>query len=151
MVTAQDCKYDQVIPPAAILDNTSATEIEIDTLGYHYAEIIVFLGATDIAITALKLQETDTSGSGEADITGATWSAGTDIDGTALALPSATDDNQICVFQVDLRKRKRYLSCVVTFGDGTVGGYVAAVARLSRGDVAETTSTAMADGGVLRI
>ena len=151
MVDGQDCKYLKTIPPAAILDNTSATEVEIDTLGYHYAEIVVILGATDIAITALKLQETDATGSGEADVTGATFDGGTNIDGDALVLPSATDDTQICVFQVDCRKRKRFLSAVVTFGDGTSGGFVAAVTRLSRGDIAETTSAGMATGGVLRI
>jgi hypothetical protein len=151
MVDGQDAKYVTVIPPAAIIDNASATEVEIDTLGYHFAEVVVILGATDIAVTALKLQQTDTTGSGEADISGATFDGGTAIDGTTLALPSATDDNQICVFQVDLRDKKRFLSCVATFGDGSAGGFVSAVCRLSRGDVAETTSAGMANGGVLRV
>lgn len=150
-VNGQCGKYVACIPPAAILDDASATEIEIDTLDYDYAEIVVTLGATDIAMTALKIQETDTSGSGEADVSGATFDGGTDVDGGTLALPSATDDNQVCVFQLDLKNRKRYLSLVATFGDGTSGGYVSAVARLSRAASFPTTSTGIADGGVCRV
>lgn len=150
-VQAQKCKYVACIPPAAILDNASATEIEIDTLDYDYCEVILTLGATDIAMTALKIQETDTTGSGEADVSGATFDGGTDIDGTTLVLPSATDDDQVAVFQIDCRYRKRFLSCVATYGDGTAGGYISGVARLSRGALAETTSAGMADGGVCRV
>ena len=150
MVDAQDCKYVQVIPPTAIVDAASHAEVEIDTLGYHYAEIIFFLGATDIGITALAVQETDTTGSGEANVTGLISGTSADIDGVTSVLPSATDDGQVTVFQIDLRKRKRFLSLVATHGNGSVGGFAAAVCRLSRGDVAATASTDIATGGVLR-
>lgn len=149
-VQAQDCKYVQVIPPTAITDNGAHAEVEIDTLGYHYAEIIFFLGATDIGITELTVAETDTTGSGEADVTEFVVGTALDMDGVASALPSATDDGQVTVFQIDLRKRKRFLSLVAVHGNGSVGGFAAAVCRLSRGDVAEITSTAIATGGVLR-
>ena len=146
-----DGKYVVAIAPAAIIDDASATASEIDTEGSHYAEVILQLGATDIAMTALKVQHSDTSGSGFADITGATFDGGTDVDGTTLALPSATDDTQTCVFQINLDGLKRYLKVVATFGNGTAGGFIAGVTRLSGQSFVEYQSTSIADGGVCRI
>lgn len=150
MIQAQMATYAAAIPPAAILDDASATASEIDCAGASYAEVVVALGATDIAMTALKLQEGDTSGGSFTDITGATWDGGTDTGGGTLALPSATDDNQVCVFQVNLDGRKRYLKLVATFDDGTAGGFVAAVARLSP-RTNPTADTSIANGGVCRV
>lgn len=151
MHDSQSGKYAVAIAPAAILDNSSATASEIDTKDARQCEVVIQLGATDIALTALKLQESDESGGSFTDVSGADFDGGSDIDGTTLALPSATDDNQTCVFQVNLDKRKRYLKVVATFGDGTSGGYVAGVARLSelRGGI--ETSAEAADGGVCRV
>jgi len=151
MKNSQSAKYVVAIAPAAILDNTSATATAIDCAGYSSLEIPIQLGATDIDITALKLEESDASGSGYADITGATFSAGTNVDGVALALPSATDDNQPHVFQVNLVGRKRYIRVVCTFGNGTVGGFVAATARLSNPNVLSSVSTDKAAGGICRV
>lgn len=146
----QAAKYVACIPPAAILDNTSATTVEVDTADASYLTVVVTLGATDIAMTALKLQDSDTSGSGHADVTGATFDGGTNTDGDALALPSATDDNQVCVFQIDLKGKKRYFEIVATFGDGTAGGFVSAVAILSQNNGPLLTDTDFANGGVCR-
>lgn len=147
----QQAKYVAAIKPAAILDNTSATATVVDTTGYDYATVIVQLGATDIAVTALKLQASSTSGGTYADITGATFDGGSGMGGATLALPSATDDGQTCVFQVDMRGKNPFLKVVATFGDGTSGGFIAAVAVLSRGKIAPTTSTGAADGDVCRV
>ena len=75
----QHSKFLRVISPVAIVDNTSWTTVEIDTLGYNYLTVVVNIGATDIAMAALKLQQSDTSGSGFADVTGL------DSDGVATA------------------------------------------------------------------
>lgn len=150
MVDAQDAKYVTAIAPAAIVDDSTATAAEIDTAGSAYCEIPIQLGATDIAMTALKVQESDTSGSGFADVPGLTFDGGTAPDGTTLALPSATDDGQVSTFQINLLGRKRYLKVVATFGDGTAGGYVASTARLSRLAQVPAVSTDMASGGVCR-
>jgi hypothetical protein len=147
----QQAKYVAAIKPAAILDNTSATATVVDTTGYDYATVIVQLGATDITLTALKLQASSTSGGTYTDITGATFDGGSGMGGATLALPSATDDGQTCVFQVDMRGKNPFLKVVATFGDGTSGGYIAAVAVLSRGKIAPTTSTGAADGDVCRV
>lgn len=151
MIDAQKARYVAAVSPAAIIDNASATAITIDTRGARYAEIIVVQGATDIALTALKMTESEVSGSGYVDIAGATFSGGLDTDGTALALPSATDDNQIAVFQVNLDKRMRYLRLTATFGDGSVGGFISAVARLSELSKVPDVSTDLANGGVCRV
>lgn len=151
MKRAQMAKYVVAIAPAAILDNTSATATAIDCAGYSYLEIPIQLGATDIAVTALKLQECATSGGSYTDITGASFSGGTNVDGVTLALPAATDDNQPHVFQVNLVGRLRYIKVVCTFGDGSVGGFVAATARLSLANVLPSVSTDKASGGICRV
>lgn len=150
MVDAQDAKYVTAIAPAAIIDDASAVASEIDTSGAAYCEIPIQLGATDIAMTALKVQESDTSGSGFADVTGLDFDGGTAPDGTTLALPSATDDGQVATFQINLLGRKRYLKLVATFGNGSTGGFVASTARLSRLAQVPDVSTDMASGGVCR-
>lgn len=138
MISLQDCKFVNVTSPAAITDNASYTTNEIDTVGYDYVTIIWQLGATDIAMTALKVQESDTSGSGFADITGATF---------AGSLPSATDDNKLYAFFIDMRGRKRYLDLVATAGDGVAGTFGSAIAILSRGEQAPSTATLRGLGG----
>lgn len=151
MNESQSGKYVVAIAPAAVIDNASATATEIDTKDARSLEVVVQLGATDIAMTALKLQHSDTSGSGFTDITGADFDGGTDIDGNTLALPSATDDNQTCVFQVNLDATKRYVNVVATFDNGATGGYIAATARLSALRAGIETSADVCDGGVVRV
>ena len=151
MVVAPFGQIRHAIAPAAIIDNTSATATAIDCAGFAELEIPIQLGATDIDVTVLKLEESDASGSGYSDITGATFSAGTNVDGVALALPSATDDNQPHVFQVNLLGRKRYIRVVCTFGNGSAGGFVASTARLSAASYLSPTSTDKAAGGICRV
>jgi hypothetical protein len=59
MIHAQNTKLISVTPPAAIVDNTSYATAEVDTNGFDYAQYIVYLGATDIAMTALSVTESD--------------------------------------------------------------------------------------------
>ena len=144
----QHCKFVSAVKPTAITDNATATADVIDCRGFDFATIVVQLGATDIALTALKVQNCATSGGTYADITGATFAGGTGLGGATLALPSATDDGQTCVFQIDLRGLDPFLKLVVTFGDGTAGGFSAAVAILSRAKFPPITSATTADGDV---
>ncbi len=146
----QHSKFFQVIAPVAIQDNASWTTTEIDTLGYNYLTVVVNIGATDIAMAALKLQQSDTSGSGFADVTSLDSDGDTDIDGNASTLPTATDDNKLFIFQVDLRGKKRYWDLVATAGDGTAGTYASAIAILSKADDAPTSSSDMGAINVLR-
>lgn len=135
-----------VTPPAAIVDDSAYTTAEVDTFGFRRATFFVYLGATDIAMAALKVTESDTSGSGHAEIDATDFSdsSQTDIDGSALALPSATDDNKFFIIDIDLRNRKRYLDLNATAGDGTTGTFMCAWCILS--DPEETPSTSAERG-----
>lgn len=86
MFQGQMATYQDAIKPAAIIDDASAVASEVDTAGANYVEIVVQLGATDIAMTALKLQSCDTSGGTFEDVTGADFNGGLDTQGNALAL-----------------------------------------------------------------
>jgi hypothetical protein len=147
----QQAKFVAAIKPAAIIDDASATAEAIDTRGWDYATIIVQLGATDIGMTALKVQNSATSGGSYVDITGATFDDGAGMGGAVLALPSATDDGQTCVFQIDMRNKNPFLKVVATFGNGSAGGFVAAVCVLSRGKISPVLSAEAADGDVCRV
>lgn len=144
----QHCKYVSAIKPAAIIDDASATADVIDCRGFDYLTVAVQLGATDIALTALKLQTSTTSGGSYDDLTGATFAGGSGLGGATLALPSATDDGQTCLFQVDMRGKNPFVKVVATFGNGSTGGFVAAMAILSRGKVPPFTSATIASGDV---
>ena len=104
-------------------------------------------------MTALKMQESDTSGSGHADITGLVYGTSSNIAGSTSALPSATDDNKTFLFEIDLKGRKRYLDLVATAGDGAAGTFMAAVAVLGRAeDLTDTAAGRLGSAGdILRV
>jgi hypothetical protein len=150
MIPAQNSKYVIVTSPAAILDNTSATTNSIDAKGWDYLQVVCTVGATDIAMSALKLQTSDTDSS-YADLTGAIFGTSTNIDGATSAVPSATDDNKLFVIEVDLRGKKRYFDLVATAGNGTAGTYFSAVAILSKGEIAPITAAGRGADEILRV
>lgn len=143
MNALQQSKLVSITPPAAIVDNASYTTAAVDTFGFNKARITVYLGASDIAMTALKLQESDDSGmSGATDIPGAVFGTSTNPDtGTTSTLPSATDDNKFFTFFVDLKGRKRYIDLVATAGDGSTGTYAVAFADLYDANNVPSTAT----------
>lgn len=133
MAPIQNAYFVNVTPPAAIIDNAAATTAEVDTVQggvkYNRATFLISFGALDIAVTTCKVQESDTSGSGFADITGATVSV------------AATDDNKVYMIDIDLRGRKRYLDLSLTLGDGTLGTYVSVLCILSTAAESPNTAT----------
>jgi hypothetical protein len=86
MQNMQNVKTVGITPPAAIIDNAAATTASVDTKGFSKARIVVYLGALDIAVSAMKLRHSDDD-STYSDISGADFSV------SPLTLPSATDDN----------------------------------------------------------
>lgn len=151
----QQTKWVGVLPPAAIVDNASFTTNVIDTKGFDYCVIAVYLGATDIALTALKVQEAEATSSSTAltsgaDVTGLVWGTSNNHVGVASTLPSATDDNKVYLFEIDCRNRMRYLDVTITIGDGAAGGFVTALAVLYRGENLGTTAAARGAGEILR-
>ena len=139
----QHCKYQEVIRPVAIVDDGSWTTVSIDTAGYDWCTLVFHLGTSDIAVAALKVQESDDDGSSDtyADVTGTVVGTAVDITGTTSALPSATDDGQLVVWHINTRNRERYLDLVATAGDGTAGSFASAIAILSQGDHSIDTAT----------
>lgn len=108
---------------------------EIDTLGFKYASIDVifspFTAATSSYASVLKVQESDSSGSGQADISGLSITAG-------AGSTTGANVGAIARFNVDLRGRKRYLT-VVTSPGNTVA--VVTNARLTKAEQAATDAT----------
>ena len=145
-----DFKLVSITPPAAISDNATLTTGEIDTLGWSELTIIVYEGATDIAMAALSVTQSDTSGSGHASITGLVWGTSTNIDGSTSALPSATDDNLFQVAQIDLKGKKRYIDVTATTGDGAAGSFVTILGILTRPQFSPTSASEAGANEILR-
>ena len=144
-------KLVNLTPPAAIVDNAAVTVAELDTKGWDYCQIAVILGATDIAVAALACTESDTAGSGHANVTGLVWGTSSNIAGATSTLPSSTNDNGIFLFEIDLRGRKRYLDLTLTAGDGSTGTYFTVLAILSRSKDAPTTAAERGCVEILRV
>lgn len=128
MNALQNVKVVNVTPPAAIKDAASFSTTSIDTAGFGKLAVYFSLGATDIAMTALKLQESDDDSS-YGDITGCTYGAS-----GSPALPTSDDDNKVFGFFVNLAGRKRYIDVVATAGDGATGTYGSCIAVLYNGE-----------------
>lgn len=127
-------KFVGITPPAAIVDNAAFTTAAIDTRGFNELLILVYLGALDIALAALKLTESEAS-----DMSNATDISGT-VGGTSYTLPIDTADNTFIAFHVKTGgQRKRYIDLTITGGDGTAGTFMAAVAILGKGLTTPTT------------
>ncbi len=151
MIAAQESKIVAVTVPVAIKDNGSWTTVEIDTKDFDYCTVYTMLGVSDIAVAAMKIQESDTAGSGHADVTGLIFGTSNNTGGSASTLPSATDDGLIFGFEIDLRGRKRYLDLVFTAGDGSLGTYAVAWAVLSRAKDGPKNAAARGCSQILRV
>lgn len=149
MNVLQQTKVVNAIPPGVIKDDAAFVAVAIDTLGWDYCQVLVTLGATDIAMAELKLTECETSGGTYTDVAGCDVADDADMFGNAKGLPSATDDDGVLLFEVDLRAgRKRYLKLAAKAGDGTAGTYLAAVAVLARRAIGVRSA---ADRGALKV
>src|SRR6185369_3362165 len=113
-------KYVQAIAPA-VVDGATATAIAVDTLGFEYLALIISLGAADDALTALKVTESDVSGSGYTDVDDADFSS----DST---LPTAGEDGLVFGAFINLQNRKRYIKLVATAGSTGAGVAISALA-----------------------
>lgn len=151
MIHAQNSKFISITPPQAIVDNASWTTAEIDTVGLDYLAVFCYFGAMDIAVTALAITESDTAGSGHANVTGLIYGTSTDIAGSTSALPIATDDNKCFAFEIDLRGRKRYIDLTATGGDGAAGTFMAAFAIGSRREENLQSVSSRGFGNILRL
>jgi len=140
MNALQNCKFCELISPGTYLNTNSGVTVVIDTKGWDYLTAIVDIGVMNIAMSVLTLVESDDN-STNVNIEAANFgnSSSTDWEGTALALPSSTADNTMRVVHLDLRKRKRYIQCLATAGNGNT--YLSAIGILSRAEITPSSST----------
>jgi hypothetical protein len=144
MINSMTQKMVLITSPGAIVDNASLTTTAIDTAGWDVLDVFVIIGATDIAMAALKLQTSDDDGNADAyaDLANANFATGTMPNGVAAVLPAAsgaTGDNTIHHINVVLNGKERYFDLVATGGDGSAGAYIMAFAILSRGKESPNT------------
>ena len=116
------------VKAAASVAASATHSHEIDTVGFKYLSVDVvyspFTAATSAYASVLKVQESDTSGSGQADVSGLSVTAG-------AGSTTGANYGAVARFNVDLRGRKRYLT-VVTSPGNTVA--IVTDARLSKGE-----------------
>lgn len=143
----------EAVAPAVIKDDAAFTATAIDTLGFDYCVIAIQIGATDIAMAALKVQESDDNAVADAyaDVVGLRFGTDAGIDGVTSTLPAADADNTIRLFFIDCRKRERYLKVAATAGDGTAGTYLSGMAFLGRAKEVPVTAAGLNAGEVLQV
>lgn len=111
------------------VQTTATHSHEIDTYGADYVSVDVvystFTAATAAYATVLKVQQSDTAGSGQTDLSGFTVST------TGNAGATTGNVGAVCRFNIDCRGKKRYLTVVTTPGNAAT---VATVARLAKGE-----------------
>jgi len=141
MIPAQDAKWVNALTDHE-KDNDSFTAVAIDTSDFDYAELAALVQGIPADMTALKVQECDTSGGTYADVTGAVFGTSTAKSGSTSTLPTgASDDDTIRLIQIDLRGRKRYLKVVATAGDGSgTATELTVLCRLSRAKIKPDTA-----------
>jgi len=138
MIEIQGTKAVAALQPE-VLNNGSGTAVEVDTQGFAYATFFIQTGtmATSSNISVCKVQESDTSGSGFADITSAGLASG-DLD--------ADTDDAVAAIEVDLRgNRERYLQLVVT-ESGSANAPISAVCVLSMASELQEPNSASGRG-----
>lgn len=137
MIHAQNTKTVCLLSPTSTLIATNATATaSVDTLGYDYAVIDVYLmsstgGTANVA--TLDLAEAD--GTTYANITECVGDTAYTIPDNPTAAPTTASVK----FELNLKKRKRYLRISAT--PGLAGGQmITAIATLSRAEAAPTTA-----------
>lgn len=143
MFASQNEKVVASLPTGAI-GVTATSTLTIDRLGYDHVSISA-IRASNAATTfaqVLKVEESDSSGSGYSDVT--SFVAGGTGGFTIPAISAAgTNDAAVVKMDIDARAKKRYLRVSMTPGASAT---MAIVARLSK---AEEVPTTAAGAGVL--
>ena len=122
----QNVKFHKFLAPIDA-NGVTVTDLEVDTLGWHYLVIHIIAGNVAADMTALTVNESDTAAQ-----TG-------DVIVTFTALTAAAGDGDMVACFIDLRKRKRYISIVGTAGAGAT--LISIVGMLYNGDQAPDTAT----------
>jgi len=144
--------YKEVVSfaPQAKVNNATASAGYIDTQGFRYLEVSVIIGALDVALTTLKLQECDTSGGSYVDVVGTRVGTDNNDQAALSVLPTSASGNTIQKFEIDLRGRMRFIKPIVTVGNGSTGAYLAVVGKLWRGENTPTLPASKGATAVMR-
>lgn len=132
MIHSQNHRIVAELPTAAVGATATAT-LTIDTLGYDHASVTVIRAsnASTVFANAVKVEESDSVGSGYTDVVGLVGGAASGFSIPAIAV-SATGSASILKMDVDTKAKKRYLRVSYTPGASAT---VAIVGRLGRPEV----------------
>lgn len=112
MIPLQNAKYQVVVKQESATNGGTITSDPIDLLGADQVSVIIHATTSNNATnnpSVLKFEEGDTTSSY------ATWSGSVgDTDFTIPNSPTATTTKPFLVFNIDTRKRKRYIRCVLS-------------------------------------
>jgi hypothetical protein len=125
MIEALNNKYFLTLPPQSI-NGTDTDSTEIDCKGYNYLTVVFLYGASTADMDNLSLKS--------ASAAGGSYSV---YSGSAMDVPTATDDNKVWVWNINLGGKNRFWK--VRCDPGAAATLVGAVAILSRGDQAPNT------------
>lgn len=141
MIHAQTEKHVVILSPGAVVATTATATGRVDCLGFNYLSVDVLVDSTTGGTSppsVLKFTEGDTTTADTAitELTGGTNTGNFTIPSTTTAAPAG-----ILRFNIDLRKRKRYIKFSVTpLISG--GQYISAIGHLSRGIMPDTAAEA---------
>ncbi len=122
----QNCKVHKFVAPIDA-NGTTATDTEVDTLGYDYLFVLIGVGNIAADTDVLTINESDT-----ASQTGDVIVTFTDL------LATGGDGTQVGAF-IDLRGRKRYISLVLDVGAAAT--LICAYGLLYRSNESPNTAT----------
>ena len=141
MIHAQTEKHVVLLSTAAAIATDATATGRVDCLGFNYLAVDVLVNSTTGGTsppTVLKFTEGDTTTADTAitELTGGTATGNFTIPSTTTASPAG-----IVRFNIDLKKRKRYLKISVT--PLIAGGQlIVATGHLSRGNMPDTATEA---------
>lgn len=135
-IAAQDMKVEVLIAPATVTIATNASTYGyLDTIGWEHAKIVVNTAkeATSSACAKVLAVTEGTNSAAATAIVAATGGTATSTSvGFVIPLYKGTAEGAAVVFDIDLRKRERYLK--IQCNPGTASTF-SAIALLSRGKV----------------
>ena len=115
MIHEYEILHKQAAAPQSVASNASVSCAIIDTKGYNYARFIVDIGATNINIASLYVNESDLSNMGSAAIVSGSNFGGDNNDaGSTSSLPSNGSTNTAVCILINCKARKRYLQMVMS-------------------------------------
>lgn len=103
-----------------LADNQTLTSPALDVLKHKFAQIVLEVGASDIGLSDVRLEERNN--------TTDSWTVVPNSAVSSTLLTATAVDNKCFSWHVTLQGRKRYVRLTATVGDGTLGANLCAYA-----------------------